>query len=97
MTGIPTGEWLEERLYVLRTIERIEAEQMRLMLRAEAERTAIVEKGVRDIRAAHDKIRALEKSGHALRMKNWIMTLALSGVAAIAFEVVKALLRGWRP
>lgn len=90
------GAWFEERLYVLRTLEDLKAEQKRQSEAAAADRASLIEKGARDIKAAHDKIRALEHSGSTLRLKNWIMALALSGAGAVVFEVVKQLLKGWR-
>jgi hypothetical protein len=88
-----SGEWREERLYVLKTIEDLQTEQRRQSEQAAVTRASLAEKAQRDIKAAHDKIRALESSGGALRMKNWIMTALLSGGAAVLFEVVKA----WLP
>lgn len=82
---------------MLRTLDDLKAEQRRQSEAAAGERAAVIEKGSRDIRAAHEKIRALEKSGNTLRLKNWIMTLALGGAGAVAFEFVKAFLRGWKP
>jgi hypothetical protein len=92
-----TGQWNEERLWVLRTLDEVKAEQKRLAEAAAVDRSSLIEKGARDIKAAHDKIRALESSGVTLRLKNWLMMLALSGIVALAFEVVKAFLHGWRP
>ena len=80
MTPNIFGSWNEERMYVLKTLEELKEEQRRLMLDAAAERTMLLEKGQRDIKAAHDKIRVLEASGHTLRLKNWLMTAALSGI-----------------
>jgi hypothetical protein len=91
-----TGAWSEERLWVLRTLDEVKAEQKRLAESAAVDRAALIEKGARDIKAAHDKIRALETTGTTLRLKNWLMTLVLSGIGAVAFEVVKALLHGWK-
>jgi hypothetical protein len=93
----PTGQWNEERLWVLRTLDEVKSEQKRLAEAAAVDRAALIEKGTRDIRAAHDKIRALENSGTTLRLKNWVMMAALSGIGALAFEVVKAFLHGRRP
>lgn len=81
-----SGEWREERLYVLKSIEELKAEQRR-QIEAEAilhHTTAV--KAQKDIRAAHDKIRALE----GVQLKNWILTAALSCAAAVLFEIVKA-------
>jgi hypothetical protein len=92
-----SGSWLEERLYVMRTLEDLKQEQRRQSAAAAVTREAIADRAQRDIKAAHDKIRALESSGTSLRLKNWIMTIALSAVGALAFETVKAWLHGWKP
>jgi hypothetical protein len=91
------SDWSEERLYVLNMIEDLKAEQRRQAEAAAAARAKLEEKAQRDaeraekdMHAAHDKIRALEQSGAGLRLKNWLMTLALSGAGAIAFELAKA-------
>jgi hypothetical protein len=91
-----SGEWREERLYVLKTLEDVKAEQRRISEAAAVERATVIEKGQRDIGAAHDKIRALETSAAEnrsedshLKIKNWIMTGLLSSAAAIVFELFK--------
>jgi hypothetical protein len=90
MTVTPINlDWREERLYVLNMIEDLKAEQRR-QLEAASARVSVEEKAQRDIRAAHDKIRAL-------KLKIWVMTLALSGLGTFTFELVKALLHGWKP
>lgn len=89
--------WEQERMYVLRTLEDVKAEQKRLSEVAAVERSAMIEKAARDIKAAHDKIRTLENSGSTLRLKNWLLMLVLSGAGAVAFEVIKALVHGWKP
>jgi hypothetical protein len=84
-----SGEWRDERLYVLKTLEAVQLEQRR---KAESDALLIqgqMVKASQDIKAAHDKIRTLESSGSTLKMKNWIMTAVLSVVAALLFEVVK--------
>jgi hypothetical protein len=93
----PETSWLEERLFVLRTLEDLKAEQRRQSEAVAGERASVIEKGSRDIRAAHEKIRALEKSGNTLRLKNWIMTLALGGAGAVVIEFLKAFIHGWKP
>lgn len=97
MSETTTGSWSEERLWVLRTLDEVKTEQKRQAEAAAVDRAALIEKGARDIKAAHDKIRALESSGTTLRLKNWLMMAALSGIGALAFEVVKAFLHGWKP
>ncbi len=92
-----SGQWNEERLWVLRTLEEIKAEQRRQAREAAADRASLLERASLDIRRAHDKIRALESADRTLRLKNWIMTVVLSCSGAVVFEVVKAWLHGWKP
>lgn len=91
------SSWDQERLYVLRTLDDVKTEQRRQSEAAAVDRAALLEKAARDIKAAHDKIRTLESAGSTLRLKNWIMALALSGAGAVVFEVVKELLKRWKP
>jgi hypothetical protein len=94
MEGRTSGQWEQERLYVLRTLDDLKSEQKRLGELAAAERAAVLEKQTRDIKAAHDKIRELQHSKTTLRLKNWTMAAGL----AIVFELGKALLlHGWKP
>lgn len=92
-----TGTWDQERLWVLRTLEEVKAEQKRLAERAAADRAALIEKAQRDIKAAHDKIRALETTGVTLRLKNWLLLLALSSVGTLLFELAREFARRWKP
>jgi hypothetical protein len=84
-----SGEWRDERLYVLKTLE-----EMRLEQRRQADSAAVLSqsqmvKADRDIQAAHNKIRTLESAGSALKMKNWIMTSVFSVIVMLLFELVK--------
>lgn len=89
MTVMDTsGEWKEERLYVLRTIEDLKTEQRR-QIEADAVMRQITDvKAQKDIKAAHDRIRALEGT----KLKNWILTAALSTTVALLFELLRAYL-----
>ena len=89
-----SGSWIEERLFVLRTIEDLKAEVRRISENTATERVALIEKGARDIHAAHEKIRALESASSRLRIKNWFMAAVLSGIGALCFELVKAIVEG---
>jgi hypothetical protein len=88
-----SGEWREERLYVLQTIEDMKADLRRQSEVAAVTRASITDIAQRDINVAHDKIRALEGIRSRLRIKNWIMTAALSASVAMLFEFIKAYLR----
>lgn len=94
MTPETTGEWREERLYVLRAIEDLKAEQRR-QIEAEAVTHNIVAiKATRDISAAHQKIRVLENTGTVLTIKNWVMATVLTTASSVAIvELVKWVLR----
>lgn len=88
------GEWREERLYVLRAIEDLKAEQRRQIEAEAVTRHAVAIKAAKDIAAAHDKIRALENAGTVLTIKNWVMVTALSTASSVAIvEFVKWALR----
>ena len=88
--------WEEERLYVLQTLADLKGEQKRQGESAAAERAALLEKAVRDINVAHDRIRKLEDAKTSLRVKNWAMALALSGIGAIVFAIFEKLLQEWK-
>lgn len=92
-----TGSWQEERLYVLRTLEDLKSEQKRQAEAAAADRVALIEKGRRDIDAAHDKIRVLQGERTKLRLKNWVLGGIVGLVGAGLLELFKALLTGWKP
>jgi hypothetical protein len=83
------GDWRAERMYVLRTLDDVKTEQRRQAEVAAAERAALLEKAARDIAAAHDKIRRLEREGSSQQIKLWIASAALSGAFVVLFEVVK--------
>lgn len=92
----PPTAYREERLYILHMLEdlalRLErsseaAAVFRAKIEEKAERDA--NKAAKDLRSAHDKIRALETTGVTMGVKNWVMTVALSICGAIAFEIVK--------
>lgn len=105
MSVTPTsGDWREERLYVLKTIEDLKAEQRRLSEAAAIAHEVVEKKAQHDIREAHDKIRVsegkiktLQDDRVMLRLKVWIMTVTLSAGAAVLYELAKAFLHGWRP
>jgi hypothetical protein len=91
------GSWSEDRLWVLRSIDELKAGELRLAESAAADRAALLDKATRDINSAHEKIRSLEASRISLRLKNWVMTLVISAIGTLAFELIKAWLHGWKP
>jgi hypothetical protein len=98
-----TAEWREERLWVLNAIEDLRTEQRKLLEAEAIRRVNVEEKGQKDIQAAHDKIRAadekirvLQNVKTELRLKNWVMTIALGASGAIIVELARAVLQGWK-
>jgi hypothetical protein len=91
-----SGEWREERLYVMRTIEAMQEELRTQSIAAAVLRETQMAKAQKDINFAHDRIRTLESARSLLRMKNWIMTAVLSALVTVLFELLKPLvLRYW--
>jgi len=90
-----SGEWREERLYVLRAIEDLRAEQRRQIESEAVMQQTVTTKATKDITAAHDKIRALETAGGILTIKNWVMATVLTTASSVAiFELIKWAMRG---
>ena len=92
---ITDGSWQAERLYVLRTIEDLKAEQKRQSEATAIDRAALIEKGRKDIDAAHDKIRLLQNERTTLRIKNWLLGGIVGLVGAGLLEVFKWFANGW--
>ena len=86
-----SGEWREERLWVLRELERLSAavEQKAAELAVHEDRE---EKQKVDINQAHAKIRSLENSKRQAQLKVWIFSGAASGLMVIVVELLKLLL-----
>lgn len=90
-----SGEWREERLYVLRAIEDLKAEQRRQIESEAVMQQTVTTKATKDITAAHDKIRALETAEGILTIKNWVMATVLTTASSVAiFELIKWAMRG---
>lgn len=92
-----SGEWNQERLYVLRTLEDLKQEQKLQAAAAAADCALLIEKQAKDIGAAHDKIRKLENAKTRLSIQNWLMGALLGAIGAGALEFVKYLLARWKP
>ena len=82
-------------MYVLRTIDDLKTEQKRQAEVAAVERAALIEKGRKDIDAAHDKIRLLQAERTTLRIKNWLLGGIVGLVGAGLLEVFKWFANGW--
>lgn len=89
--------WQAERLYVLRAIEDLKAEQKDMALAAAADRAAVLDKATKDIDQAHGKIRKLESEHSLLRFKNWAMAAVLSGIGFVLIEWAKSFVVKWKP
>lgn len=97
MSDVPTsGEWREERLYVLKMLEDLKAEQRRQIQDEAVMKQSLLAKAQKDIDSAHDRIRVLEnasteesKVGEILTIKNWVMAGMLSGAFVVIVEVLK--------
>lgn len=96
MTTESSGEWREERLFVLRAIDDLKAEQRRQIEADAVIRQTLMAKAEKDINNAHSRIRALEtssteqaKQGGILTIKNWVMAGILSAVFVVAIEIIK--------
>lgn len=87
-----SGEWREERFYVLRTLERLESE-----LKEKTEHIAKhedrEEKYTKDLNEAHARIRALQSSVKTARLKSWAATAAASFLGVVVIELLKSYLK----
>ena len=97
----PCGTWEEEGRYVLRTLGDVKEELKHQGETAAADRAALLEKAVKDINVAHDRIRKLEETKEelqrtktSLRIKNWAMAALIAGGGAVAFAVIERLIAG---
>jgi hypothetical protein len=96
MSTETSGEWREERLFVLRAIDDLKAEQRRQIESEAVMRQTVVSKAEKDINAAHSRIRVLEdaskeqsKQSGILTIKNWVMAAVLSAGGVVTFELIK--------
>lgn len=87
-----SGEWREERFYVLRTLERLEGE-----LKEKSEHIAKHEdreqRYIKDLNEAHTRIRALQSSVKSARVKSWAATAAASFLGVVLIELLKSFLK----
>ena len=89
MSAESSGEWREERMYVLRAIEDLRAEQRRQIESEAVMRQTVVAKAEKDINRAHDRLRVLESSQGIMTIKNWVLAGVLSAGGVVLFELVK--------
>lgn len=87
-----SGEWREERLWVLKEIERLNEES-----KHKTEQIAIHEdresRYRKDLNEAHARIRDLQSSVRTARVKSWAATAAASFLAVIVIELVKFIVK----
>jgi hypothetical protein len=85
-------EWREERLYVLRTLDRIEVElkQKTAQLAVHGDRE---EKSKQDLNEAHARIRALQSTARTARLKSWGATAVASFLGVIVIELLRHILK----
>jgi hypothetical protein len=95
-----SGDWRDERLYVLKTLEDVKEEQRRQMQVAATLSDREILKAHKDIQEAYKRIRTLEESASTrehsastLRTKYWIITGLLSAamglLSPLLYEIVK--------
>ncbi len=84
------GTWAEERLWVLNSLADLRGDVRRQAEDAAAVKGTFITRALKDLDAAHIKIRALELRESSLVTKNWVTTSALAVLFAVLFEIVKA-------
>lgn len=87
-----SGEWREERLFVLRQLEQLTGDHQKLgeALAAAKDRE---EKLLKDLNEAHTRIRALQAAVRTARLKAWGATAAASFLGVIVVELVRHILQ----
>jgi len=87
-----SGEWREERLYVLRTLDRIEVElkQKTAQLAVHGDRE---EKSKQDLNEAHARIRALQGAARTARLKSWAANSAAAFLGVVVVELLRFILK----
>lgn len=87
-----SGEWREERFYVLRTLERLEGE-LKEKTESIAKHEDREEKYTKDLNEAHARIRALQSSVKTARLKSWAAMGAASFLGVVVVELLKSYLK----
>lgn len=87
-----SGEWREERFYVLRTLDRLEDELKRnnAQLAVHSDREV---KSKEDLNVAHARIRSLQGSAKTARLKSWAATAAASFLGVVVIELMRHILK----
>jgi hypothetical protein len=85
-----SGEWREERLWVLRELERLNTSLERKTYEI-AQHEEREERERRDIHQAHHKIRMLETSKESLNVRVWIASCTAAFLGAALIELVAKL------
>lgn len=87
-----SGEWREERFYVLRTLERLEGE-LNKKTEAIAKHEDREEKYRKDLNEAHSRIRALQATVKSARVKSWAATAAATFLGVVVIELLKTFVK----
>lgn len=81
-----SGEWREERLYVLRTIERLET-----AVQGQAGEIAVYrdreQKHIKDLNEAHARIRTLQTSAARAWWKIWAPVIGVIALELVRFAL----------
>jgi hypothetical protein len=93
MTIQTSGEWKEERLFVLHELDRINEENKILRTKVAVLENKIDGKGKQDMDQAHRKIRDLEAKVKNARLKTWAAISAASFLATVVLQLVRYVLR----
>ena len=87
-----SGEWREERIWVLNEIERINLE-----LTSKTAELAVCrdheERHLKDIHAAHARIRELQAVVRTARLKSWAATSVAAFLGVVVIELMKHILK----
>lgn len=85
-----------ERKYLLRMVEDLKLQFGQMTETLSAFRGKIEErterdkaKAEKDLRVAHDRIRALETDGVGMRLRNWILTVIVGAGGAVILELFR--------
>jgi VIT1/CCC1 family predicted Fe2+/Mn2+ transporter len=87
-----SGEWREERFYVLRTLDRLEGE-LKEKTKEIAKQEDRDEKRRLDMNEAHARIRGLQSAAKTARLKSWAATGAASFLGVVVIELMRFILK----
>lgn len=88
-----SGEWREERLFVLREIERLDRSSNERAAEMAIYRDRVEGKQKQDIDQAHAKIRTLQQSKINANLKVWATSAAASFLGILVIELLRIVLK----